>query len=354
VTEWLSSDSGPVPVEFSLEASLTRSLVSPVSITATGEYFPEQIITNHDLAAMMDTSDEWITTRTGIKRRRWVKPGEAASDLGAKALQMALERRGISADDLDAILVATVTPDMVFPCTAALIQHKIGAKHAFGYDLNAACCGFLFTLTTAATLVASGACKRVGVVGTDIMSSIIDKTDRTTAVLFGDGAGAVIVEAVEEGYGILDFEHYINGVGAPFLLMPAGGSSKPPSHETVDAKEHYIRQQGAEVYKNAVRYMSEVSRLMLDRNGFTPKDLKLFVPHQANVRIMDAAAKRLEIPPERMANNIGEYANTTAATIPTALHQSLVAGKVQKGDLVVLAAFGAGFTWGGTLIRWAV
>jgi len=335
-----------------LEASLTRSFVSPVGITATGEYFPERIVTNHDLAAMVDTSDEWITTRTGIKHRHWVAPGEATSDLGAKALQMALDRRGISADELDAIIVATVTPDMSFPCTAALIQKKVGANRAFGYDLNAACSGFLFALTTAAGLVASGAVKRVGVVGADVMSSIIDKTDRTTAVLFGDGAGAVIVEAVAEGYGILDFEHHIDGVGAPYLCMPAGGSLNPPSHATVDAKEHYIRQQGAEVYKNAVRDMAEVSRLVMVRNGFQPADIACFVPHQANIRIMEAAAKRMELPLEKMANNIAEYANTTAATIPTALHQSVVAGKVKKGDLVILSAFGAGFTWGGTLLRW--
>jgi len=333
---------------------LTRPFVSPVGITATGENFPERIVTNHDLAAMMDTSDEWITTRTGIKRRRWVDPGIAASDLGAKALQMALDRRGISADELDVIIVATVTPDMMFPCTAALIQHKVGAMRCFGFDLNAACSGFLFAVTTAASMVASGGFKRIAVVGTDIMSSIIDKTDRSTAVLFGDGAGAVILESVEEGFGILDFEHHLNGVGAPYLYMSAGGSLKPPSHATVDAKEHVIRQQGAEVYKNAVRDMAEVSRLVLDRNGYKPSDLALFVPHQANVRIMDAAAKRLEIPTERMASNIGEYANTTAATIPTALHQSVEAGKVKKGDLVILSAFGAGFTWGSTLLRWAI
>jgi len=333
---------------------LARPFSIPVGITATGECFPERVITNDDLATMMDTSDEWITTRTGIKTRYWVEPGMASSDLGAKALQMALDRRGIGADELDAIITATVTPDMVFPCTSALIQHKVGATKAFGFDLNAACSGFLFALTTAAGMVGSGRFKRIAVVGADVMSSIIDKTDRTTAVLFGDGAGAVIVEAVEDGYGILDFEHHINGVGAPYLNMPAGGSLRPTSHATVDAKQHYIYQQGAEVYKNAVRDMAEVSRVVLDRNGFKPEDLALFVPHQANIRIMDAAAKRLEIPSERMANNISKYANTTAATIPTALHQSAVAGKVEKGDLVILAAFGAGFTWGGTLLRWSI
>ena len=318
-----------------------------------GEFYPDRVVTNEDLAKLVDTSDEWITTRTGIRHRRWVEPGVASSDLGAKALQMALDRRGIAADELDGIIACTVTPDMMFPCTAALIQTKVGASNAFGFDLNAACSSWLFGLTTAASMVASGGFKRLAVVGCDVMTSIFDKTDRNTAVLFGDGAGAAIVEAVEDGYGLLDFEQKIDGKGAPFLCMPAGGSLKPASHATVDAKEHYVLQQGQEVFKNAVREMAEVSRLMLDRNQVDPKDLKLFVPHQANIRIMDAALKRLELPREKMASNIEEYANTTSATIPTALHQSVVAGRLQKGDLVVLASFGAGFTWGGVLMRWA-
>lgn len=331
---------------------MNRRLSVPVGITATGQFYPERIVTNEDLAKMVDTSDEWITTRTGIKERHWVESGVASSDLGAEALRMALKNRGITADDLDAILACTVTPDMFFPCTAALIQTKIGASKAFGFDINAACSGFLFGLSTAASMVASGAVKRVAVVGCETMSSITDKTDRNTVVLFGDGAGAVIVERVEEGFGILDFEMKIDGSGAPYLCMPAGGSLNPATAETVAAKQHFIQQQGQEVYKNAVREMAEVSRLMLDRNNVDPKDLVLFVPHQANTRIMEAAAKRLEIPPERMANNIMYYANTTAATIPTAMHQSLEAGKVKKGDYVVFAAFGAGFTWGGMLLKW--
>jgi 3-oxoacyl-[acyl-carrier-protein] synthase-3 len=336
------------------EVLLTRSFAIPVGITATGEFYPDRIVTNDDLAKMVDTSDEWITTRTGIKHRRWVEPGVASSDLGAKALEMALERRGITANEIDGIVACTVTPDMMFPCTAALIQLKVGAQKAFGFDLNAACSSWLFGLTTAASLVAGGGFKRIAVVGCDVMTSIFDKSDRNTAVLFGDGAGAAIVEAVEEGYGILDFEQKVDGKGAQFLCMPAGGSLKPTSHATVDAKEHFVRQQGQEVYRNAVREMSEVSRLMLDRNAIDPKDLALFVPHQANVRIMEAALKRLDLPREKMASNIQEYANTTSATIPTALHQSVMAGKLKKGDLVVLAAFGAGFTWGGVLVRWAV
>jgi 3-oxoacyl-[acyl-carrier-protein] synthase-3 len=303
---------------------------------------------------MVDTSDEWILTRTGISTRRWVEPGVASSDLGAEALKMALDRRGITPDDLDAIVVATVTPDMFFPCTAALIQHKIGAGKCFGFDVNAACSSFLFALTSAAGLIAGAGLKRVAVVGCDVMTSIMDKSDRNTAILFGDGAGAVILEQVEEDYGILDFEHRIDGSGAPFLCMPGGGSLNPSTAETVAAKMHYIHQDGKEVYKRAVRDMAEVSRLMLDRNAISTDQLALFVPHQANIRIMDAAAKRLELPPGRMASNIGAFANTTSATLPTALHQSLEEGKLKKGDLVVLAAFGAGFTWGGTLVRWAV
>ena len=333
---------------------MKQRLALPVGITATGQFYPERIVTNADLAQMVDTNDEWILTRTGIRTRRWVEPGTASSDLGAGALKMALERRGMHPDELDAIIVATVTPDMFFPCTAALIQHKVGAQHCYGFDVNAACSSFLFALTTGAALIAGGAMKRVAVVGCDIMTSIMDKTDRNTAVLFGDGAGAAILEQVEPGYGILDFEHYLDGSGAPFLCMPGGGSLHPSTAATVADKLHYIRQDGKEVYRRAVRDMAEVSRLMLDRNGIGTGDLALFVPHQANVRIMDAAAKRLELPLERMASNIGEFANTTSATLPTALHQSLEAGRLKKGDLVVLAAFGAGFTWGGALVRWAV
>lgn len=333
---------------------MTRRLAIPVGITATGQYYPERVVTNEDLSRMVDTTDEWIRTRTGIRTRRWVEPGTGSSDLGVQALRMALDRRGMKPDDLDAIVCCTVTPDMSFPCTAALIQHKLGARNCFGYDQNAACSSFLFGLTMGASLVAGGTVSRVAVVGCDVMTSIMDPQSRDTLVLFGDGAGAVILERVEEGYGILDYEHRINGAGAPYLCMKAGGSLKPASHATVEAREHYIHQEGKEVFRNAVRDMAEVSRLMLDRNGIAPADLKLFVPHQANLRIMDAAAKRLELPYDRMAINISEYANTTSATLPTALHQSLEAGRAKKGDYIVFAAFGAGFTWGGTLMRWAV
>ena len=332
---------------------MNRRLAAPVGITGTGQFFPSRVVTNEDLSKIMETNDEWIRSRTGIRERRWAEPGTGASELGAPALQMALEARGLKASELDLIVVATVTPDTLFPATACRIQHMVGASKAFGFDLNAACSGFLYALTTAASMVAGGAIQRAAVVGVDVMSTIINLEDRATSVLFGDGAGAVIVERVEEGLGILDFEHKVDGSGGCFLHMPAGGSLKPASLETVAAKEHYIHQAGSEVFKNAVREMADNSRLLMDRNGFTGDQLKLFVPHQANIRIMDAAAKRLELDPSRMMVNIDRFANTTAATIPTALHQAFEAKRMEKGDLVALAAFGAGFTWGATLLRWA-
>jgi 3-oxoacyl-[acyl-carrier-protein] synthase-3 len=310
-------------------------------------------VTNEDLSKFIDTNDEWIRTRTGISERRWVEKGQGASDLGAPALRMALERRGMDASELDVIIVATVTPDTLFPATACRIQEMVGASNAWGFDFSAACSGFLYALTAGASLIAGGTARKVAVVGADVMTSIIDLEDRATCVLFGDGAGAAILEEVDEGFGILDYEHRVDGKGGCFLHMPAGGSKLPASHATVDNKDHVIHQAGTEVFKAAVREMAESSRLMLDRNGYTPQDLKLFVPHQANIRIMDAAVKRLELPYERMAINIDKYANTTAATIPTALFQSQELGKVAKGDLVVLSAFGAGFTWGAMLLRWS-
>lgn len=332
---------------------MSRTMAAPVGITALGQHYPDRIVTNDDLSKILDTNDEWIRTRTGISQRRWVEKGTGASDLAAPALMKALENRGIGPDDLDAILVATVTPDMFFPATACLVQHKIGATKAYGFDISAACSGFLFALTTGAQLVAAGTHQRVAVVGVDIMSSILNMEDRTTTVLFGDGAGAVILERVEEGYGLLDFEHRVDGSGGCHLHMPAGGSLKPPSAETVANKEHYVVQSGQDVFKKAVPMMADYARLMLDRNGLTGEDLALFVPHQANNRIMDAAARRLDLPEGRMMVNIDQYANTTAATLPTAMYQAREQGRLKKGDHLVLAAFGAGFTWGGALLRWA-
>ncbi|MDE3246432.1 MAG: ketoacyl-ACP synthase III [Acidobacteriota bacterium] len=332
---------------------MARQFARPVGITATGQYYPAKRVTNDDLAKVMETSDEWIRSRTGIGSRHWVEKGVGASDLAVPALQMALDHRGMKAEELEAIIVATVTPDTMFPATACRVQDAIGAKNAFGFDLSAACSGFLYALTTGAALIASGAYSKVAVVGVDVMSSIMNMEDRATCVLFGDGAGAVILEPVAGGLGLIDFEHRVDGSGGCILHMPAGGSKKPASHATVDAKEHFIHQSGSEVFKFAVREMAEGSRAMLDRNGFSPDDLKLFVPHQANLRIMDAAVKRLELPSERMVVNIDRYANTTAATIPTALHQAQAEGRMQKGDLVLLSAFGAGLTWGTVLLRWA-
>jgi len=332
---------------------MPRHLCKPVGITATGSFFPERVVSNDDLARIMDTNDEWIRTRTGIQQRRWSEPGTGASELALPALRQALERRGLDPAELDAIVVATISPDHVFPATACLLQERIGAVNAFGYDLSAACSGFLFALTTGASLIAGGAYRRVAVVGVDVMTSILDTQDRNTAVLFGDGAGAALLEEVEQGYGLLDFEQWSDGSGAAHLCMRAGGSKHPASAETVAARQHAITQNGKEVYKRAVPGMAEAARLMLDRNGLSAADLALFVPHQANLRIMDSAARRLELPAEKMMVNIDKYANTTAGTIPTALDQAVQEGRLKRGDRVILSAFGAGFTWGGALLRWA-
>jgi 3-oxoacyl-[acyl-carrier-protein] synthase-3 len=327
-------------------------LPSPVGITATGAHFPDRIVTNDELAQHLDTNDAWIYSRTGIRERRRAEPGTGASDLAAPALQMALDRRGLAASELDAIIVATVTPDYPFPSTACLVQARLGATRAFGFDLAAACSGFLYALTTGAALVAAGTCARVAVVGVDIMSTVIDPEDRATAVLFGDGAGAVLLERVDEGFGLLDFDQQMDGTGARYLYQPAGGSRRPPCPESLAGREHFLVQDGREVYRRAVTQLAESARLMLDRNGLTPEQLDLFVPHQANIRIMDAAAKRLQLPAGKLMANIERCANTTAAPIPTALHEAVVTGRLSRGNLVVLAAFGAGFTWGSALLKW--
>ena len=331
---------------------MSRHLGKSVGIISTGHHYPDREVTNHDLSKHLDTDDEWIRTRTGISSRRVATPGTGASELAIPALLQALDGAKKKPDELDAIIVATVTPDTLFPSTACLIQEKIGASKAFGFDLSAACSGFVFALTTASSMIASGAYRTIAVVGVDVMSSIINPEDRTTAVLFGDGAGAVILSEVPTGFGILDFEQRIDGSGANSLFMPAGGSKRPATLETVKNKEHYAVQLGQEVYKSAVVAMSEYSRLMLDRNGLTSDDLKLFVPHQANSRIIEAAAKRLGIENDRIMINIDQYANTTAATIPTALHQARNAHRMEKGDYVILASFGAGYTYGSVLLKW--
>jgi 3-oxoacyl-[acyl-carrier-protein] synthase-3 len=316
-------------------------------------YVPPKVLTNADLERMVETSDEWILQRVGIRERHIADPGVATSDLAAEASRLALERAGLTPSDIDFIIVATTTPDTLFPSTACVLQHKIGAKHAWGYDLIAACSGFTYALATASQLVVTGFSRRSLVVGADVMSSIIDYTDRTTCVLFGDGAGAVVLERSEEdGIGIIDFENYIDGSGGAALCMPAGGSRLPASHETVDKRLHYVKQDGQTVFRFAVRNMEEVCRRILDRNGMTADDVALFVPHQASSRIILAAAERLGLPQERIVLNIERYGNTTGGTIPLALNDAAMDGRLKHGDVVLLAAVGAGFTVGSVLLRW--
>jgi 3-oxoacyl-[acyl-carrier-protein] synthase-3 len=326
------------------------------TITALATYVPPRLLTNHDLEKLVDTTDEWILQRTGIRERHIVDPGVATSDLAKEAAVAALQRAGLTPDDIGLILVGTVTPDMMFPSTACLLQEKIGAHHAWGFDISAACSAFTYSLTTASQIVASGGVEHALVVGADVMSSIIDYKDRATCVLFGDGAGAVVVSASDdESKGaILDFEHEIDGSGGPALCMPAGGSRRPSSHETIDERQHYVKQDGATVFKFAVRKTEEISRRILERNGLTPEDLNLFVSHQANRRIIQSATERLGVSPDRVIINIERFGNTTAATIPLALNDAVCSGRLKKGDLVLLASVGAGFTVGTVLLRWGI
>lgn len=325
-------------------------------ITALGCYTPPKLLTNADLEKMVDTSDAWIRARTGIAERHIVEKGVAASDLALEASKRVLEQRGLQPEELDAILFATVTPDTFFPATACVLQHKLGAEGAWGFDLSAACCGFLFALATGSQLVTSGRQEKVLVVGADIMSSIIDYEDRATCVIFGDGAGAVLLEPAEEGddgAGILDYLHEIDGGGGCYLQMPAGGSRLPASVETVQRKLHYVHQDGPQVFKYAVRKMYEVSKTLLERNSLTPADIDVFIPHQANRRIIDATAERMGLRSDQVLINIDRYGNTTAATIPLASRDAIEQGKLKKGDLVLYAAAGAGYTVGASLVRWA-
>ncbi|AEU35563.1 beta-ketoacyl-ACP synthase III [Granulicella mallensis] len=322
-------------------------------ISAIGTYVPPRLLTNADLERMVATNDQWITERTGIRERHIVDKGTGTSDLAAEAARRCLAKRGIEASDLDTIIVATVTPDMLFPSAACLVQDKIGAKGAWGFDLSAACSGFPYALQVGAKLIESGAHKKVMVIGADVMSSIIDYTDRTTCVIFGDGAGAVLIEPCEEGeIGLIDFWHEIDGSGAVSLNMPAGGSLLPASHETVDKKQHFVHQDGQAVYKFAVRKMAEAAETILGRNGITGSDLDCFIPHQANKRIILSTAERLQLPEDRVIINIDRFGNTTAGTIPLAMNTALEENRLKKGDLVLLASVGAGFTVGATLLRW--
>src|SRR5437870_2429996 len=322
-------------------------------ITALGTYVPPRVMTNADFERIVETSDEWIVSRTGIRERHVVDYGVATSDLAVEAAKRALAERGIDGNEIEAIVVATVTPDMLFPSTACLVQHKLGIKKVWGFDLSAACSAFVYALQTGAQFVGTGAHKKVLVIGADVMSSILDYTDRATCILFGDGAGAVLLEPSEDDAGIIDFEHEVDGSGGCSLYMPGGGSLHPSSHETVDKKMHYVHQDGQAVFKYAVRKMADLCEKILQRNGIKGSDIDAFIPHQANRRIITATADRLKLKPESVIINIDRYGNTTAATIPLAMETAREEDKLKKGSLVLLASVGAGFTTGVTLLRWA-
>ena len=328
--------------------------VRRVQISSLAVAVPPRVLTNKDLEAMVDTSNEWILKRTGVRERHIADDGVATSDLAAEAALAAIAQARLIPSDIEFLVVGTTTPDMFFPSTACLVQDKIGAGSAWGFDLGAACSGFTYSLTTAMQMVATGAHEHVLAIGADVMSRIIDYEDRTTCVIFGDGAGAAIVEAAADPeLGIIDFAHEVDGSGGQALRMPAGGSLLPASHDTIDQRLHYVHQDGAAVFKFAVRKTSEISRRILERNGLQPNDVDLFVSHQANRRIIKAAAEQLGLPDEKVVINIERYGNTTGATIPLALADALAAGRLKKGDLVLLASVGAGFTVGAVLLRWA-
>ena len=322
-------------------------------ITGVGMSFPEKRLTNAELEKMVDTDDQWIVERTGIKERRIAEKGTGASVHGSKAAEQAMEHAGITPMDVDMIIVPTVTPDMVFPPTAGLIQEKIGAKNAWGFDLEGACSGFIFALQNARAQIEAGHAKRVLVIGTEVMSSIVNFEDRNTCILFGDGAGAVVVERVDESrVGIIDAINRLDGSGAKFLNMTAGGSLNPSTAETVAAKMHYVYQEGRDVYKYAVKGMASITVEIIEKNGLTGADVDLFVPHQANIRIIEAAQRRVGLEDSQVCITIDRFGNTTAASIPSALRVAVDEGRLKEGNLVVLCAFGAGFTWGSSLLRW--
>ena len=322
-------------------------------ITGVAGYVPPKVLTNADLEKMVDTNDEWIRTRTGIRERHIVENGAATSDMATEAAKQLLAQTNTDPADIDLIVVASVTPDMFFPATACLVQDRLGAKKAWGFDLSAACSGFAYALTVGAQFVGSGAHKKVLVIGSDSMSKILDYKDRATCVLFGDGAGAVLLEPSGDGEGVLDFLHDIDGSGGSYLYMPGGGSLNPSTRETVEKNMHVVHQDGSQVFKYAVRRMAELATCLLERNGFTSDDLKLVVPHQANLRIIRAMQQRLGVDDSKVMVNIDRYGNTTGGTIPLGLRDAVAEGRLHKGDLVLLAAVGAGYTTGGVLLRWA-
>ena len=324
------------------------------AITAVGHYLPDYILTNAELERTVETTDEWIRTRTGIRERRILKDG-ATSDLAVGAIRMLLNNRGIGADEIDLIIVATVTPDMFFPSTASVVQDKIGAKRAWGFDLSAACSGWLYALVVGRQFIETGAYKKVIVVGADKMSSIVDYTDRNTCILFGDAGAAVLLEPSEDpSVGIMDHVLYGDGSGGCYLYMKGGGSLNPPTHETVNQKMHYLFQDGKSVFKVAVIGMADVSEEIMKRNNLTGNDVDYLVPHQANLRIIDACRERMGVDPSKVMINIDKYGNTTAATIPLCLSEWWHCGKLKRGQTLVLASFGAGYTWGSVLVKWAV
>jgi 3-oxoacyl-[acyl-carrier-protein] synthase-3 len=329
--------------------------VKRAKITALGTYVPPRLLTNTDLEKMVETTDQWIMERTGIRERHIVDKGVATSDLATEAAKVALKQRGIGPEEVEVIIVGTVSPDMFFPSTACLVQHKLGAPKAWGFDLSAACSAFVYALQAGAQFIVSGAHKKVLVMGADTMSSIIDYTDRATCVIFGDGAGAVLLEPAADGEdaGLIDYEHYIDGSGGCALYMPGGGSLNPSTHETVDKKMHFVHQDGQAVFKYAVRNMAMACERVLSRNHLKGSDIDCFIPHQANKRIITASGDRLGLRPDATIINIDRYGNTTAGTIPLAMHTAIEEGKLKKGSLVMLASVGAGFTTGVTLLRWA-
>jgi 3-oxoacyl-[acyl-carrier-protein] synthase-3 len=324
-------------------------------IVGIGTFVPPRILSNADLEKMVDTNHDWIVSRTGILERRIAPPEMATSDMAVAAGQLALDRAGVDPASLDAIIMCTVTPDMLFPATACIVQERLGASKAWGFDLMAACSGFVYGLTVAASLVSSGAHRRVLVIGADTMSRIIDYSDRSTCILFGDGAGAFLVERAESGSGdFFGFKQYVDGSGCVALNMPAGGSRLPPSIETVEKRQHYVKQDGAKVFKYAVQQMGDSAESVLREAGFSVKDVKLLIPHQANQRIIQAVADRLGFSPDQLVINIQKYGNTTAATIPLATQDAVNEGRLQEGDLVLFASVGAGYTVGAALWRWSI
>jgi 3-oxoacyl-[acyl-carrier-protein] synthase-3 len=330
----------------------SRSAFPSVGLVSVGAYAPQKVLTNFDLERIVDTSDEWIRTRSGIATRHVLEEHEATSDMILPAARLALERAELSPQELDLIVVATVTPDFPLPATSCIVQDRLGATNAAAYDVNAACSGFIYALSAVQAQIATGQFRNALVVGADGLSKVTDYTDRSTCVLLGDGAGAVVLREVPEGRGFLSTYLGADGSGADLLCVPAGGTRKPASHETVDAREHYIRMNGNEVFKFAVRVMEDAVRTALRRAGLTTDDVALVVPHQANIRIIDGAAKRLGIPYDRWANNIEDYGNTSAASIPLALNEAYEKGRVHEGDLVVMVGFGGGLTWGAAALRW--